>query len=163
MNLFDIDDEIAAFFDRAIDPKTGEILDGTALDEIERLKSQREQTLFGCAALIKNNNADIESLKEHKRGIDSKIKALTNRVDSVRKYMGYNFKKDEKFKNEFHTIYTMKNSTLIVLAKPEDLPVEYQRILPVETKKKELKADIISGEYSGTGAKIERGFTVAIR
>lgn len=160
MKLYEVNEQIEDCLARAIDEETGEIIDSEALAEIEGLELKREVKLFNCAALIKNLKAEAQSLKEHKQEIDAKIKARENRMASIKKYM--DISEGSKFKDEFHTIYTQKTSSVTVKVAPKDLPEKYQKVT-IEAKKKDIAADINRGVDLFSIAEIVPGFATVIR
>ena len=159
MKLYEVNEEIEACLDLAID-ENGEIINSEALADLEKLQIKREILLFNMAGMVKNIKAEVESLREHKRDIDKKIKSRENRMTSIKKYM--DISEGSKFKSEFHTIYTQKTSSVKVKVEPESLPEKYQKVT-IEAVKKLLAADINLGHDLFDIAEIVPGFATVIK
>ena len=69
MILYEINEQIIAAFDEAIDPETGELIDEEAYDRLNQLQENFEEKVENLALYVKDLKAQALALKAEKRGI----------------------------------------------------------------------------------------------
>ena len=84
MNLFEIKQEILNVYDNLIDVETGEINE-EAVKQLENLTVQREEKIENTGLYLKDLKYKIEALKEEKRNIDRRIKAIQNTEEFLKR------------------------------------------------------------------------------
>ena len=78
--LYDIDQEILD----CVDLETGEILDG---EKLTALQMEREKKLEGVALWVKDLKAEAEAVKAEADKLNSRKKALDNKIDSIKTWL----------------------------------------------------------------------------
>jgi len=162
MNLYEVNEALEQCFQNAIDPDTGLIVDESALESMQALEKERDKILLYCAAAFKNRKAWLQSQKEHKAETERKIKSLQNQMDGIKKYMDGALPDGSKLKNEHHTMYRQKNSSVLLKVDPRELPEEFQKVT-VEPKKKLIAAALKAGDDLSYFAELEESTSLVIK
>lgn len=91
MNLYDIDNKLAAILDLGddlfVDTESGDVV---SLDEIEALEMAREDKIEGWGLWIKNKTAELDAIKAEAKKLSERASALSNRIEaSKNRYQQY--------------------------------------------------------------------------
>lgn len=145
MTLYEIDSEIVSINqkieqyamenDGLIPPDLDQMLEGLQMD--------REKKIGNIARYLKNVKADETAIENEIAALTAKKKAISNKVESVKKFLSYAVGVGNVFKDPTVSIY-WKETVSTVVDDPKVLPLEYQRIT-VEAKSKEIKDAIQVG------------------
>ena len=145
-NLFEINSNIMAAWDAAIDPETGEV-DETALALFESLQIERDAKIENIACWIKNLKSDAEALKAEAKNMADRAKAAERKADSLKRYLAAALH-GEKFQSARAAISWRKSVSVEVdEAEVENLPEQYiRRKVSVEADKTAIKDALKAGE-----------------
>ena len=145
-NLFEINSNIMAAWDAAIDPETGEV-DETALALFESLQIERDAKIENIACWIKNLKSDAEALKTEAKNMADRAKAAERKADSLKRYLAAALH-GEKFQSARAAISWRKSVSVEVDdAEVENLPEQYiRRKVSVEADKTAIKDALKAGE-----------------
>lgn len=145
-NLFEINSNIMAAWDAAIDPETGEV-DETALALFESLQIERDAKIENIACWIKNLKSDAEALKAEAKNMADRAKAAERKADSLKSYLAAALH-GEKFQSARAAISWRKSVSVEVDdAEVENLPEQYiRRKVSVEADKTAIKDALKAGE-----------------
>ena len=126
-------------------------------DTLEGIEGEFKEKALAVTAFIKNEDLDLVALKAHKKEIDEKIKAISNRSESIKEYLRFNMEKCgiTKIESPFFNITLGKPFEVVDIVDMDALPEKFIKTTVAPDKiaiKKELKegADI-SGAKMSTG------------
>ena len=108
MNLYEINQQLEAAFERAVDQETGEINE-EALGLFKSLEIQKAEKEENVALFIKNLKADLEAYRAEKKRFDDKIRATTNRIEWLKRYLSDSLA-GEKLKTARVSVYYSNNA-----------------------------------------------------
>lgn len=143
MNLYEINAELEAAFNAAIDPETGEILDESMAEQFEQLQVDRETKINNTACLIKNLKAEAAALKAERDAFATRQKTAERKAETLTKYLAA-FLNGEKFKSTEVSISWRKSESLEVTDLLQ-IPDEYLTYKMPEANKTAIKAAIKAG------------------
>lgn len=113
MNLYEINREMEAAFERAIDQDTGEINED-AMGLFRSLELQKEEKEENVALFIKNLKADLEAYKAEKKRFEDKIRSTNNRIEWLKRYLADSLN-GEKLKTTRVSVYYSNNAYVELL------------------------------------------------
>lgn len=155
MELYKIDNAINEAVANAIDPETGEIIDGQAYDALNGLLMAKDEKIRNILMLIKNLNADAETLKKEKEAFAARQKAAENHRDSLKRYVA-RFLDGRKFSCAEATASFRSSTSVEYTGDVRDLPERFLRIRDPEVNKTELAAALKAGEEIPGAALIKK-------
>lgn len=117
MTLYDIDEAILA----CIDQETGEIIDESALAE---LQMEREKKIHNIAAFIINLRAEAAAAKERKEVFAARQKAAENKAESLQKYLERQLDGAKWSDADFKI--TWRNSVATEIYDEDAVPIDYK-------------------------------------
>jgi len=141
MTLFEIDAELKAVMENAIDSETGELLNP---ELIEELSLARDEKIKGIALAYKNSLSDYEQLKAQKEAFEAREKQAKRKAESLKGYLAYALNGETFVAPEVAVSY--RKSKAVHIEDDVILPEEYQ-IITTTTKpdKTKLKKALESG------------------
>lgn len=148
MTLYEINEQIIKAIELGFDPETGEILDESAL---EQLQLDRDEKIENICLFIKDLKAEAAALDAEKKNLDARASVAKKKSDSLSRYLQAMLA-GEKFKTARCSISYRKTSAVIVDDENE-LPELCVRIRK-EPNKTAIK-DYINAGVSVPGAHIE--------
>lgn len=148
MTLYEINEQIQKAIELGFDPETGEILDESAL---EQLQMDRDEKIENICLFIKDLKAEAAALDAEKKNLDVRASVAKKKSDSLSRYLQAMLD-GEKFKTARCSISYRKTSAVIVDDENE-LPELCVRIRK-EPNKTAIK-DYINAGVSVPGAHIE--------
>lgn len=148
MTLYEINEQIQKAIELGFDPETGEILDESAL---EQLQLDRDEKIENICLFIKDLKAEAAALDAEKKNLDARATVAKRKSDSLSRYLQAMLD-GEKFKTARCSISYRKTSAVIVDDENE-LPELCVRIRK-EPNKTAIK-DYINAGVSVPGAHIE--------
>lgn len=148
MTLYEINEQIQKAIELGFDPETGEILDESAL---EQLQLDRDEKIENICLFIKDLKAEAAALDAEKKNLDARASVAKKKSDSLSRYLQAMLD-GEKFKTARCSISYRKTSAVIVDDENE-LPELCVRIKK-EPNKTAIK-DYINAGVSVPGAHIE--------
>jgi len=161
MNLLEIDNALKQVLDNgfSVDIESGEILFDE--DNLKELELTREAKLLGYAKYIKNLEAEVKALKEHKASIDDRIKAKSKKMEWLKERAVSSL--DEKESIEDVEVVMKKNKGREIVHIINEVPQVYQRVTTkTEPDKKMILKDLKEGKELGF-ATIKRNPTLSIK
>ena len=158
-SIYDIDRALI----ECINEETGEI----DAERFEELQMQRDEKIGGTARWILDLKGDILKLKEEEKRLADKRHVLENRVESLKRYLGYALN-GEKWKDEVVSVGYTK-STKVEIENEESFiewaskgHKDYLRQKAPEIDKTAIKNAIKSGEEV-EGAKLVETVSIKIK
>ena len=148
MTLYEINEQIQKAIELGFDPETGEILDESAL---EQLQLDRNEKIENICLFIKDLKAEAAALDAEKKNLDARASVAKKKSDSLSRYLQAMLD-GEKFKTARCSISYRKTSAVIV-DNENELPELCVRIRK-EPNKTAIK-DYINAGVSVPGAHIE--------
>lgn len=136
MTLYEIDAEILALMDQAVDPETGEINE-SVYEDLDRLQMDREHKVEAIALAYKNAKADAEAYKAEKMSFAKKQSAAENNAERLKNYLAYALN-GEKFKTSKVSVSYRKSET-VNYTDIDMVPKQYIRYKDPEVDKVNLK------------------------
>ena len=163
MKLYELNQAIETFFETHIDEETGEVF---GIEELEELELAKRDKIENIALMIKNMAADSKAIGDEVRTLQSRKKAIDNRIKSIKEYLMYSLE-GLKFKTPKVSIY-YRNTKSVKL--PED--IDYDYILnnykdcisfrPENISKKKIKTKLDEG-YTVSGYEVVEKTSMTIR
>ena len=155
MTLYEIDSQIKNAIEYGCDPETGEIIDSTAL---EQLQMDRNVKIENLCLLYKNLCAEAEAIKAEEDALAKRRKPKENHAEWIKRYVKESLK-GEKFETaRCATRYTKSQSVEV-----DDLtliPAEYIRVKR-DADKAALKKVLKSGvEVKGAHLEDHQNMTI---
>lgn len=148
MTLYDINKQIEEAVENGfVDAETGEILDDSALNE---LQMARDEKIENIAIMIKNYKAEAEAIKAEKMNLAKRQQVMENRTEWLKRYLASNLDPGEKVSTPRASISWRKSETVEV----EDIwkiPDQYLKRRDPDPDKTAIKAALKAGEQV-TGA-----------
>lgn len=146
MTLYEIDDIVKRCFrldtGEAVDTDTGEIFDGTYLDNLEM---DRDRKIRNIALWIKNLESDAEQLKAEAAAMNKRRTAKVNKANSLRKYLQKILDGEKVEQTEFKIGYRTTKDKVVFddLSKvPGALFKSVMNFTPAEREKMVIKSEI---------------------
>ena len=137
MTLYQIDQQIIKAIEFGYDPETGEILDDSALQE---LQMERDEKIENILLYVKDLRAEQAAIKSEEDALEARRKAAERKEKSITKYVQASLA-GEKFKTARCAVSYRKSET-VEFTDQDLVPDEYWRV------KTALKAgESIPGAY----------------
>ena len=144
MTLYEIDNTILLVIDSAIDPETGEILDETAAEALDRLELARDEKIENICLFIKDLKAEAEAIKAEKLNLAKRQQTAENRAEWLKNYLaralcGQTFK-------TARTAVSYRKSEVVEIAEGAKVPDDYLVFAEPKPNKTELKKALKAGQ-----------------
>ncbi len=156
-SLFDINTDIITTFD-LIDAycqenNTDEIPEHLA-DQLSISESDMSEKIENYFFVIKELKGQVETIKEHVKQMTQKRKAIENRIESLKSYVGHSvqmFGQENKTGNKFFKSdlfkVTASRSSRLVITDSESVPEEFKKeVLSVKIDNAGIKKAIQNGQ-----------------
>lgn len=158
MTLYEIDQQIIKAIELGYDPETGEILDDSAL---QNLQMERETKLENLILWVKDLRAEEEAIQNEEEALKARREANHRKGDSITRYI-QNSLAGEKFKTAKCAVSYRKSET-VEFSDQDLVPDEYWRVKTTrEPDKTALKTALKAGE-SIPGAYLEQHQNMSIK
>lgn len=148
MTLYELNKQIEEAVENGfVDAETGEILDDSALND---LQMARDEKIENIAIMIKNYKAEAEAIKAEKMNLAKRQQVMENRAEWLKRYLASNLDPGEKVTTPRASISWRKSETVEV----EDIwkiPDQYLKRRDPDPDKTAIKAALKAGEQI-TGA-----------
>lgn len=154
MNLYEIDANLQAAFEKAIDPETGEILDEEMAKDFEQLTMDRDEKIENICLYIKNLKADAAALKAEKDAFAARQKTAEKRAESLCRYLD-GYLNGQKFKTA-RTAVSYRKSEAVNVTDMAKVPEIYLTYGDPTANKSEIKAALKRGEEVPGAELVER-------
>lgn len=146
MNLYEIDANMQAAFEAAVDPETGEIIDEKMAKDFEQLQLDRDQKIENICLYIKNLKSDAAALKAEKDAFAARQKAAENKAASLTKYL-QGYLQGEKYKaKDGRAVVSYRKSESVNVVDLKQIPEKYLTHPEPVANKMDIKKAIKAGE-----------------
>lgn len=156
-----IDARIEEAMDEALDPETGEIVDESKLDLINKLNMEKNEAIEGIGLYYKDVVAAAKSVKEEKDRLAEEQKVLERRAESLKNHLSKVLNGD-KFKTPRLSV-SYRKSKKVVVDDITKIPANCLVWKKPEADKTHLKKLIEEGVEEVNGAHIEENNSVIIK
>ena len=158
MTLFEINEQIQKAIELGFDPETGEILDASAL---EQLQIDRDEKVENICLYIKDLKAEAVALDNEKKALDARKAAAEKKSDSLSRYLQAMLD-GEKFKTPRCAVSYRKTQAVNIV--DENLiPNEYLRFKTTSAPDKTAIKDAIKAGKDVPGATLEERQSMTIK
>ena len=113
MTLYEIDKNIEAALEGAIDPETGEVIASDLFEAYERLQMERDQKVENIACFVKDLKAEAAAIREEEKSLAARRRAAENKADRLSQYLEFSLH-GEKFKSARCSVSDRKSSKVEV-------------------------------------------------
>jgi hypothetical protein len=163
MSLYNINKQIQACLDRAVNPESGEfIADVEQLSELQALEISRSEMLLELACEIKNKQALAKAHRAEANAQTQKAIVLENQAKWLREYIVKELYDKEKIEDTRVSLLKKKSPpALKILVPVEDLDPDYLKHY-TESDDKAIKAALLAGNEI-KGCQLVQGWNVTIK
>lgn len=158
MTLYDINDQIKKAIELGFDPETGEILDASAL---EQLQIDRNEKIENICLYIKDLKAESAAIKAEKDALDARMKASVKKAESLTNYLQQQLD-GEKFKTT-KCVVSYRRTQSVDIFDRDALPMDYIRIKTSTEPDKVMIKDAIKAGKDVPGARLEEHQSMSIK
>lgn len=146
LTLYEINSYIEKALDDAIDPETGEIVEGDLYEAYEQLLMDRDDKIENIACYIKNLRAEAAALKEEKKAFETRQRIAENKAERLSQYLEFCLK-GEKFSTARCSIsYRRSKKVEVDENRLNEVPEQYLRYKQPEVDKKAVTEALKAGE-----------------
>lgn len=157
MTLYEIDELIIKAIEFGYDPETGEILDESALDELQMAKDEKIENM---CLYVKDLRAEASAIGEEQVALGKRKFARQKKADSIERLIQRSLD-GEKFKTSKCEVKYRKSDAVNIIDESL-IPEQYMRTkTTVEPNKAEIKKVLKSGE-TVPGATLEQHNNMSI-
>lgn len=160
MNLYEIDANMMAAFEAAIDQETGEVLDEEALDAFQNLQMEWDAKVENIACYVKNLKAEAAALKAEKDSLAARQKVAERKAERLTRYLS-GYLNGTKFDSPKAKI-TWRKSEAVQVDDVTLLPEEYLVYAAPTVNKVDIKAALKSGK-DVPGAQLIQNMNMSIK
>lgn len=158
MTLFEINEQIQKAIELGFDPETGEILDASAL---EQLQIDRDEKIENICLYIKDLKAEAVALDNEKNALEARKAAAEKKSDSLSRYLQAMLD-GEKFKTARCAVSYRKTQAVNIVDESL-LPNEYLRFKTTSAPDKTAIKDAIKAGKDVPGAMLEERQSMTIK
>ena len=144
MNLYEINSQIMAAFEAAVDMETGEIINEEAYEALNGLQMERGEKIEGILLWIKNLTADANALKREKQAFADRQAAAERKAESLKRYVA-DALAGEKFQTERVSVTWRKSEAAEFTGNIALLPPPCIRVKKPEVSLEEIKGKLKEG------------------
>ena len=159
MTLYEINAQIQALYDNAVDPETGEINED-ALKPLNDLNVSRDEKVEHTALYIKNLKSDAKQIREEIKALTERARVLENKAERIENYL-----KDELHGSKFSSprvVISYRTSDAVVCDDISLLPPQFLRKKDPEADKESIKKALKAG-HEVPGAYLESRVSMLIK
>lgn len=160
MNLYEINADLVAAFEAAVDQETGEVLNEDALDEFYGLQMAWDEKIENIACYIKNLKADAAALKAEKDALAARQKVAERKAERLSRYLSLALN-GNKYESPRAKI-TWRKSESVEIADITQIPEEYLTCAAPTANKVDLKAALKAGKEI-PGAALVQNMNMSIK
>lgn len=158
MTLYEINEQIQKAIELGFDPDTGEILDASAL---EQLQIDRDEKVENICLYIKDLKAEAVALDNEKKALEARKAAAEKKSDSLSRYL-QSMLAGEKFKTARCAVSYRKTQAVNIVDESL-LPNEYLRFKTTSAPDKTAIKDAIKAGKDVPGATLEDRQSMTIK
>jgi hypothetical protein len=163
MKLYEITEELSAL-ERVLEENEGEA-DTEILSILENLNLEFNEKVTNIVKFIKNNDAEIEALRNEEKRLAKKRKALENKNSWLKDYIKMNMEKNEitKVKDEIFSISLRNTQPKLLIFNEQELMNDTRFIRIKEELDKTAIRDAIKSGQTVNGAELVENKALYIR
>jgi hypothetical protein len=158
MTLYYINEQIRKAIELGFDPETGEILDASAL---EQLQIDRDEKVENICLYIKDLYAEADAIYNERRALEEREKASEKKADSLSRYL-QSMLAGEKFKTPKCAVSYRKTQAVNIVDETL-IPNEYLRFKTTSAPDKAAIKDAIKAGKDVPGAMLEERQSMTIK
>lgn len=158
MTLYEINQQIQKAIELGFDPETGEILDDSALQQLE---IDRDEKVENICLFIKDLRAEASALDAEKKALDDRKNAAQRKADSLSRYLQAMLG-GEKFKTARCAV-SYRKSQAVVITDQDAIPEEYIRVKVSREPDKIALKDALKTVGAIDGAVLEERTSMIIK
>lgn len=158
MTLYEINQQIQKAIELGFDPETGEILDDSALQQLE---IDRDEKVENICLFIKDLRAEATALDAEKKALDDRKNAAQRKADSLSRYLQAMLA-GEKFKTARCAV-SYRKSQAVVITDQDAIPEEYIRVKVSREPDKIALKDALKTVGAIDGAVLEERTSMIIK
>lgn len=158
MTLYEISQQIRNAIDFGYDPETGEILDDTALKELEM---ERDEKLENLILWVKDIRAEEEAIQNEEKALKARREANHRKGDSISQYI-QNMLGGQKFSTARCAV-SYRKTTAVNILDVNLIPAEYRRVKVTEEPDKTAIKNAIKAGNTIPGASLEERQSMSIK
>lgn len=158
MTLYEISQQIRNAIDFGYDPETGEILDDTALKELEM---ERDEKLENLILWVKDIRAEEEAIQNEEKALKARREANHRKGDSISQYI-QNMLGGKKFSTARCAV-SYRKTTAVNILDVNLIPAEYRRVKVTEEPDKTAIKNAIKAGNTIPGASLEERQSMSIK
>ena len=158
MTLYEINEQIQKAIELGFDPETGEILDETAL---EQLQMDRDEKIENICLYIKDLYAEADAIYNERRALEEREKASEKKADSLSRYL-QTMLDGQKFKTAKCAV-SYRKTQAVQITDESLLPKEYLRFKTTSAPDKTAIKDAIKAGKDVPGATLEDRTSMSIK
>ena len=158
MTLYEINQQIQKAIELGFDPETGEILDDSALQQLE---IDRDEKVENICLFIKDLRAEASALDAEKKALDDRKNAAQRKADSLSRYLQAMLA-GEKFKTARCAV-SYRKSQAVVITDQDAIPEEYIRVKVSREPDKIALKDALKTVGAIDGAVLEERTSMIIK
>ncbi len=159
MNLYELTTNFVAV-QTAIEEGNADLI-----DTLEAIEGAIEVKATGIIAVTRNITSQIEAIKAEEKRLADMRKARENQIKRLKEYVLENMQQTgkDKIKTDLGVMRIQPSPAALRITKPEDVPAEYQTIVPehYEVDNERVKAALKEGK-AVPGAELVQGVHLRI-
>lgn len=156
MTLYEIDQQIVKAIELGYDPETGEILDASAL---EQLQIDRDEKIENICLYIKDLTAESKALAEEAKALTERKERSAKKAESLKNYLAV-ILNGQKWKSS-KAVVSYRKTQAVVVDDLDSLPPGYLRIK--KEPDKALIKECIKGGGTIKGAHLEDRQSMSVK
>ena len=158
MTLYEINEQIKNAIEFGFDPETGEILDSTAL---EQLQIDRDEKIENICLFIKDLIAEAAAIKTEEVALAGRRMHTENKVQSLKRYLQAMLD-GQKWKSS-KAVVSYRKTQSVVVDDLDQIPTDFMRIKTVSEPDKVAIKDALKDGKEVAGCHLEEGQSMSVK
>ena len=158
MTLYEINEQIRNAIELGYDPETGEILDASAL---EQLQMDRDEKIENICLYIKDLAAEATAIKAEESALADRRKASERKSESLKRYLQAMLD-GQKWKSSKAVVSYRKTQSVIV-DNLDEIPNDFMRIKTTSEPDKVAIKDALKAGTEVAGCHLEEGQSMSVK
>ena len=158
MTLYEIQEQIKNAIELGFDPETGEILDASAL---EQLQMDRDEKIENICLYIKDLAAEATAIKAEESALADRRKASERKGESLKRYLQAMLD-GQKWKSSKAVVSYRKTQSVIV-DNLDEIPNDFMRIKTTSEPDKVAIKDALKAGTEVAGCHLEEGQSMSVK
>ena len=158
MTLYEINEAIRNAIELGYDPETGEILDASAL---EQLQMDRDEKIENICLYIKDLAAEASAIKAEEQALAERRKASERKGDSLKRYLQAMLD-GQKWKSS-KAVVSYRKTQSVVVDDLDAIPTDFMRIKTTSEPDKVAIKDALKDGKEVAGVHLEEGQSMSVK